>query len=109
RFVGSSSQWNPWSQLEFSVRSGRAAFEKVHGAALFDYLAEHPEEAQLYDAAVDAFTRQQAEALAKTELLADARTVVDVGGGRGSFLLELLRRAGHLKGVLFDRPHVVES
>ena len=109
RFVGSRSQWTPWSELEYSVRSGRAAFEKVHGAPLFEYLAQHPEEAKLYDSAVDAFTQQQAQALAATELLHDARTVVDVGGGRGSFLLELLVSVDHLRGILFDLPHVVES
>lgn len=109
RFVGSSSQWTPWTQLEYSVRSGRSAFERVHGASLFEYLETHPREAELYDTAVDAFTRQQARALASSDLLGDARTVVDVGGGRGTFLLELLSLAPQLKGVLYDRPHVVQS
>ena len=34
----------------------------------------------------------------------DIRTVVDVGGGQGILLAEILRRHHHLEGVLFDLP-----
>lgn len=106
-FVGSASQWTPWVHLEYSVRTGQAAFEKEHGEPLFTYLEHHPIESQLYDTAVDAFTRQQARALAETNVLEYASTVVDVGGGRGTFLMELLLRHPNLRGVLYDKPNVV--
>jgi hypothetical protein len=35
-------------------------------------------------------------------------TLVDVGGGNGSLLIEVLRRTPGLKAVLYDLPHVVE-
>src|SRR5690606_34312868 len=108
-FVGSESQWTPWVHLEHSVRTGEAAFEKQHGRALFTYLEEHPAEAQLYDTAVDAFTREQAHALAETNVLETATTVVDVGGGRGTFLMELLLRHPNLSGILYDKPNVVDA
>jgi ubiquinone/menaquinone biosynthesis C-methylase UbiE len=106
-FVGSESQWTPWLELEHSIRTGEAAFEKRHGSSLFEYLGKHPEESALYDTAVDAFTRQQAHALADANVLQGARVVVDVGGGRGTFLLELLTREQALRGVLYDLPHVI--
>jgi hypothetical protein len=34
-------------------------------------------------------------------------SVVDVGGGQGTFLAAVLRRYPRLEGVLFDMPHVV--
>ncbi len=108
-FVGSGSQWTPWVHLEHSVRTGESAFEKQHGRALFTYLEEHPAEAQLYDTAVDAFTRQQAQALAATNILEMATKVVDVGGGRGTFLMELLLRHPDLSGILYDKPNVVDA
>ncbi|HEU4419701.1 MAG TPA: methyltransferase, partial [Planctomycetota bacterium] len=37
-----------------------------------------------------------------------ARVVVDVGGGRGTLLAEVMQRWPHLRGVLLDLPHVVE-
>jgi hypothetical protein len=33
---------------------------------------------------------------------------VDVGGGNGSLLIETLKRHPHQRGVLFDRPDVIE-
>lgn len=107
-FVGSAPQWNPWTELTYAVRTGRSAFEKVHGRSLYDFLAHEPEHAALYDHAVDAFTTAQARALAHDPALAHATSLVDVGGGRGTLLLELLRARPQLRGVLFDRPHVVE-
>lgn len=108
-FVGSESQWTPWVHLEHAVRTGQAAFQKQHGESLFEYLEHHPEDSQLYDTAVDAFTRQQAHALAETNVLDDAHVVVDVGGGRGTFLMELLLRHVNLRGILFDKPNVVNA
>ena len=107
-FVGSPSQWTPWTALTHAVRTGACAFEHVHGRSLFDHLAEHPEEEALYDEAVDAFTTAQAVALAEQDVLDTVGTVVDVGGGRGTLLLELLRRRPSLRGVLFERPSVVD-
>jgi hypothetical protein len=108
QFVGSPSQWTPWTALTHAVRTGSCAFEHVHGRTLFDYLTDHPVEAALYDEAVDAFTTAQAIALAEQDVLAGVRNVVDVGGGRGTFLLELLRRRPSLHGVLFERASVLQ-
>ncbi len=109
RFVGSPSQWLPWTELTYSVRTGRSAFERVHGQPLFEYLAERPEESTLYDEAVDAFTSQQARVLASLPVLDGVQTLVDVGGGRGTLLAELLRLRAALRGVLFDQPRVLEG
>lgn len=109
RFVASPSQWHPWVELTHAVQTGQCAFARTHGCDLYEYLARHPAEARLYDDAVDAFTAAQAQALASSSRLTNVRRVIDVGGGRGTFLLELLRRTPQLKGVLFDRPHVVKA
>jgi hypothetical protein len=36
-------------------------------------------------------------------------TVVDVGGGNGALLAALLAAHPHLRGILFDQPHVVSG
>jgi hypothetical protein len=109
RFVASPSQWVPWNQLTQALRSGECAFELSQGEALFEYLQKRPDEARLYDAGIDAFTREQASALAAHSVMDDVECVVDVGGGQGTLLLELLQRRPRLKGILVDRPDVVEA
>lgn len=108
-FVGSPSQWVPWAELEHAMRTGENAFERVHGQPMFEYLGTRPEEARLYDEAIDAFTGHQGRALAESDVLDGVHTVVDVGGGRGTLLREVLTRRPSLRGVLFDRNHVVEA
>ncbi|HZN40212.1 MAG TPA: methyltransferase [Planctomycetota bacterium] len=107
-FVGAQEQWDAWSRLRDVKRTGGTAFQGVHGVGLYDYLARTPEAAARYDAAIDSFTRHEALALCSVYDFETARVVVDVGGGRGTLLAEVLQRWPHLRGVLLDLPHVVE-
>lgn len=108
RYVGSPAQWAPWSGLAGAVRTGRSAFAASHGQDLFEYLDHAPDDALLYHTAVDAFTRHQARVLAQTFDFASFRHVVDVGGGFGTLVVEVLRHWPHLDGTLYDRPSVVQ-
>lgn len=109
RFVGAPFSWDPWTGLAESVRSGESAFAKHHGPGLFEYLEHHPEEAALYHAAIDAFCRQEARALAAAFDFSQAKRIVDIGGGRGTLLVEVLSAWKHLTGVLLERPAAVEQ
>lgn len=109
QYVGSPFSWSPWLRLKDTVQSGRSAFELEHGQDLFAYLAQHPDESETYNAGVDAFTRHDAQALAGAFDFSAFETVVDVGGGMGTLLIELLQRWPHLRGILFDKEHVVRA
>jgi ubiquinone/menaquinone biosynthesis C-methylase UbiE len=107
-FVGSPFMWDPWTQLDQGVRDGNSAFSHATGVELFDYLQGHDKDAALYHRAIDAFTRSEARALAQFDFSA-SQNVVDLGGGLGTLILELLNAWPHLRGTLFDRPHVIEQ
>ncbi len=104
RYVGSPLGWEPWSDLVHAVRTGESSFVKRHGAPLFEYLDRHPAEAALYNEAIEAFAQREAVALADRYDFRAARRVLDVGGGRGGLLVELLSRFPHLSGVMLERP-----
>ena len=108
-FVGSPFSWDPWSALADSVRTGESSFTKRHGLPLFDYLDHHGKEAALYHAAIDAFSRREARALAEAFDFSGVRRVADIGGGRGTLLLEVLSRWEHLTGVLLERPAAAQQ
>lgn len=111
-FVGAPEQWDPWSRLRDSLRRPGAdttAFARTFGTDVYRHLAADADAARRYDHAIDAFTRHEARCLGDRLELQDARCVVDIGGGRGTLLRELLARWPHLRGVLFDLPHVVAA
>jgi hypothetical protein len=41
-----------WAEIEYSICTGKVAFEKVFGKPVFDYLGDHPDKARNFDAAM---------------------------------------------------------
>ncbi|MBV9197836.1 MAG: hypothetical protein JO168_27180 [Solirubrobacterales bacterium] len=89
-----------------SVRTGAPGFDTAFGTGLFEFLAEHSENAAAFDAAMAKRTAAFAPSVADGYDFSDIRSIVDVGGGNGTLLVEILRRHSHLHGVLFETPSV---
>lgn len=107
-YAGRTFAWGPWAHLDDAIRSEHSAFQLHHGQALYPYLAENEEDARHYDQGVDAFTQDEAIALVDALQMYRPQTVMDLGGGQGSLLIEMLRAAPEVRGILFDLPEVVE-
>ncbi len=86
--------------------AGKLTFARTFGADFWAWLAEHPEERAAFDRAMIEGTEGRIERLASVEWRGD-ETVVDVGGGTGTLLVELLRRHPGLRGIVFDLPAAV--
>ena len=95
-----------WGDLLHSVETGEPAFRRVFGMDPFDYMAEHPDEAANFDAAMADFTKHIAIAVAAAYDFSPFRRVVDVGGGNGALLAGILAANPTLTGVVFDLPNV---
>ena len=91
-----------------TVRTGVPVPILLDGKTRWEQLAEDPEQSEVFNRAM----RGRAPALANAASSLDwsgCELVVDVGGGIGGVLLPLLQRHEHLRGVLFDLPHVAED
>ncbi len=108
-FMGSEFSWRSWGDLLYSVRSGKPAFNHVHGGALFDYLAVHPAERDVFDAVMVDITRNLSNAVAASYGFSAFKHIVDVGGGHGALLKAILRGNPGARGTLFDLPEVVQG
>lgn len=82
-------------------------FSERFGAGFWDWLAEHPGERAAFDAAM-AGRRHGAEPIAALEWQ-EGQVVVDVGGGNGALLVELIGRRPELRGIVFDLPETVRD
>lgn len=98
-----------WANLEYCVRTGRQAPEKVYGAPIFEYFRQHPEEAELFNQAMTDLSMIDGPAVADAYDFSGIRSIVDVGGGHGLLLATILERNPHLKGTLYDEAHVIEG
>lgn len=91
-------------ELLHSVRTGGSGFEKRFGVPMYRYFETHPEAGANFNAVQAAHAG--AIDLAAAVDFAGAGTVVDVGGGTGGVLLQLLAARPELAGVIFDLPPV---
>jgi hypothetical protein len=97
-----------WSTLPTYVKTGRPGYADVFGLPFWEDLAAHPDVAASFDDLIGPGGHGTPDA--RFELRAgweDVGTVVDVGGGTGAFLRELLRIRPQLRGVLVDLPGTV--
>ncbi len=98
-----------WQRLDAALRTDAAVFETVNGVDYWTFLAQHPNQETRFNGAMARRGIEQAEALGAAGALDGTRTLVDVGGGEGALVSELLRRHPDLKGVVADRPEVTTA
>lgn len=98
-----------WGQLLYSVQTGATAFEHVFGAPRFQWLANHPEQAALFQRAMIAASGAGNLEAAEAYDFAGCKRVVDVGGGHGQLLSAIVTGNPHLSGVLYDLPAGIEA
>lgn len=94
-----------WDHLDHSIRSGRPGFRRANGAEFFDHFATHPDDGAIFDAFISQPQRYAAHAAAVD--WSGFAHVVDVGGGTGAFLREVLARNPDLVGTVFDTERVI--
>jgi len=93
--------------MDHAVRTGQPAFDAVHRRSFWDHLAENPEDGSSFDRVMGGVTSLEFAAAVRATGWARFATVVDVGGGNGSFLARLLTRFRNMRGTVFDRPEVI--
>jgi hypothetical protein len=106
-FIGRPYHWTAWGQLLHSVRTGENAFRAVHGVDVWEYRAQDPEEAAIFDAAMTGLSRRVNAAVVAAHDFSRYGVIVDVGGGHGALLAGILACHPGVRGVLFDQPAVV--
>jgi SAM-dependent methyltransferase len=98
-----------WSTLLHLARTGRPAYDSLFGKPFWEDLAAHPELSASFDAMIGPPGHGVPNAeFAITGGWESIRTVVDVGGGTGAMLAEILRLRPHMNGILVDHPSTVE-
>lgn len=107
--LGAGPQFQAWSALGHSIRTGERAFDHVFGKPLFEYLAEHPEDGKVFNDAMTGNTRLMTSLVPTLYDFGRFDKLMDVGAGHGELMIEILKQFGSLKGVVFDLPEVVEG
>jgi hypothetical protein len=99
--------YRAFGHMLHTVRTGEPGFDHEFGEPLFDYYAKHPDAEASGSARMRARTLPVARDMAAASLGLDSGTLVDVAGGVGTLLAELLKVHPDLQAVLVERAGVL--
>jgi ubiquinone/menaquinone biosynthesis C-methylase UbiE len=92
------------------VKTGESAVHQLAGGRdLFKWLQSDPERTKLFNSVMNSFSILHITGLMEAYDFSPAKKIVDVGGGHGKIISEVLRKNPSMRGVLFDLPHAFEG
>ncbi len=108
-FMGEEWHWRVWSDMLYSVRTGKTAWGHVHGAEVFDYFEANREQAEIFNGAMTDMSAGTAPVVVEAYDFSNFKTIADIAGGHGYLLAQILKATPDLNGILFDMPQVIEG
>jgi len=109
RMLGLPVNWAAYGKLDHTVRTGQSAMSQVLPDGLFRYFADHPEVSQIFNQAMMGKAQAQIAGVVGNYSFSDFNLIGDIGGGQGHLLEAVLAANPHLRGVLFEAPHVIDQ
>src|ERR1043165_7374155 len=96
-----------WGNLMHSVKTGEIAFDTFFGVDVWKYFSQNPEDAAIFNNSMSNMTAATNEAITSRYDFSGFDTIIDIGGGHGGLITEILQANPKLKGVLFDAEEVI--
>lgn len=109
KLVGQEYFWNTWSHLLKGIMTGTNVFQQLHGEDIWTWRSRDPELSRIFDDAMTSRSAQSSRQVIEAYDFSGYSLIVDVGGGRGRLLADILASNSNARGILFDQPHVVSD
>lgn len=90
--------WRAYGNTLYSVRTGKPAFSTAHGQGFYEFLDQHAGASEVFHAAMDDFSNNEAAAILGAYSFKNVSSIIDVGSGRGALLAAILQASPHLTG-----------
>lgn len=106
-----NSDWNDkaWTYFLDGVKIGGTPFEKAHGMPFIDWLEKNPHATELLNEANAVKAVNSHRAIIDIYDFSGINKLIDVGGGYGALMAEILTAYPSLKGIVADLPSVVQG
>jgi len=90
-------------EMLHTVKTGETAFNHIYGKGHFEYLGENPEASKIFNLQMSTSQARFGNPFGSYGFEKRA-LIVDVGGGQGHVLAQIIHSNPRLKGILFDLP-----
>jgi hypothetical protein len=104
-------RWSTRAMEHFTdtVRTGENGIVKAFGKNVFELFAENPEEAEVFNKSMTAFSSILVDPIVASYDFSWIDRMADVGGGHGYLLASILKKNPQMRGVVYDLPEVVSG
>jgi hypothetical protein len=109
RMFGADYEWRAWDELRHSVETGENAAVHAIGMDVWEYRRLHPEQGEVFDAAMRTFSRGDNAGVLAAHDFGRYKVIADIGGGTGAVLGAVLAAHPGTRGILFDQSQVVAA
>ncbi|MFC2142246.1 methyltransferase [Acidobacteriota bacterium] len=106
-----NSDWSDeaWKYFLESVKTGETAFEKAHGMSVSNWLEKNPRAAEVFNEANAIKAASSHRAIVDVYDFSGINTLIDVGGGLGVLMAEILIANPLMEGIVADIPSVIQN
>ena len=101
--------YDAWGDVLHAVRTGQTAFDHHFGMGIWEYYKQHDEHAKNFDQAMTDFTHAIDAAIIEAYDFTGVKHLVDIGGGHGVLLCDIIEKNPTIRGTIFDQPYVAEG
>jgi hypothetical protein len=109
-WIGEPDHWKVYGDLLYSVRTGKPAWDNVHGEPVFPYLLNTNKDlGDIFNRAMTSYSHQSIGPVLAAYDFSGAKTIADIAGGYGHLLAAVLASNPNANGVLFDLPAVLSG
>ncbi|GAB1439306.1 O-methyltransferase [Providencia sp.] len=100
--------WMPIHDLD-KIILGEPVFKDLFKYPFFEYWKKNVHLSDNFDVGMSSMSRVENQYVVNTYNFPDNIVIVDIAGGLGVLLLEVLKKNPTTKGILFDQPHVLQQ
>lgn len=102
------SRWNAYGDLLYSIKTGKPAFDHHYGIGYFDYIAKNQQLSQSFDLGMANLSAKEDAIIANSFDFSTYHSIVDLGGGSGGLLAEILKKNPSSQGVVYELAHLMD-
>jgi hypothetical protein len=106
-FMGEPWHYDVYGNMLHSAQTGGTAWKATHGVEVFDWFAKNPEAGEIFNGCMSELSAGAAPAIVAAYDFSGINTLVDVAGGHGFLLSQILKANPGVKGILFDMESVI--
>ncbi|MFZ4522879.1 MAG: methyltransferase [Bacteroidales bacterium] len=101
--------WNLMSNLEFTVMTGKDAFQNKYGKEIYTFLKDHPAEYAIFDKSMSNLSELGLSPILQAYDFSKFPVIADIGGGEGYLLANILQCNPAIQGTLFDTAEALKK